>query len=210
MNENMNRNHPHLDAVHLTDEQFADLLLGATPAPVQQHLVSCPECSTEAERVAAAIGSFEHESRLWAERRAASQPALAAQQSLSSSWLGIARPQAWVAAALAVAVGIAAAISTRHRQSQQTAAVVQQTPQIAAQPAASNVMEAQQITSVAAPESTTTFRAAHVTPARLKADNQLLSAIDGELRADSSPANLFGLDVTSRSLRTSASAGVSN
>jgi hypothetical protein len=35
--------------------------------------------------------------------------------------------------------------------------------------------------------------AARVTPSKLKADNQLLSAIDGELRADAAPESLYGL-----------------
>ena len=64
-------------ANHLTDEQFADLLLGANPAAVQAHLKACSACAEEADRVAGAIGSFEQQqTRLWAERRAATSPML--------------------------------------------------------------------------------------------------------------------------------------
>jgi hypothetical protein len=50
-----------------------------------------------------------------------------------------------------------------------------------------------------------------VSPATLKADNALLSAIDGELRADdSTPATLYGLSATSRSARARAPKRIAN
>ena len=150
---------------HLTDAQFTELLLGANPAAVRAHLEACPQCSEEADRVSRAIGSFEQQSRLWAERRAASRPLLATQPQLVFPWLH--RPQAWMAAALAIPRAV------------QLQAKVQPAPA--------------------------------VSPATLKADNELLSAIDGELRADeSTPATMYGLTVTSRGVRTRAPKRISN
>lgn len=208
MSDKISTNNPHLRAVHLTDEQFADLLMGATTAAVQQHLSSCTECAAEAERVGGAIGSFERESRLWAERRAASQPVLTAAQKPSSPWANaLVRPRAWAAAALAVAVGVGIAVSTHHPQQPQQAAMQQPAAPIVAQV---NTPTSQQAATIEQPSSPASASAARVTPSKLKADNQLLSAIDGELRADSTPANFFGLDVSSHAVRSRTSGRVTN
>jgi hypothetical protein len=164
---------------HLTDAQFTELLLGANPAAVRAHLEACPQCSDEADRVSRAIGSFEQQSRLWAERRAASRPLLATQPQPVFPWLH--RPHAWTAAALAIAlaVGIGVTVRNDHPRAVQLQAKVQSAPV--------------------------------VSPATLKADNELLSAIDGELRADeSTPATMYGLTVTSRGVRTRAPKRISN
>src|ERR1700757_1127786 len=87
---------------HLTDEQFAGLLLGANPAAVRAHLKACSACAEEADRVAGAIGSFEQQTRLWAERRAATSPMLLPVPASAFAWL--LRPQAWTAAVLAIAL----------------------------------------------------------------------------------------------------------
>jgi hypothetical protein len=167
---------------HLSDEQFSDLLLGAKPAAVRAHLDACPQCSAEAERVSAAIGSFEQQSRLWAERRAATalgiqgrdrQPVL--------PWLR--QPQARAAAvALAIAVAVGIGIGVRNDRVH------------TAQPQVANVQPA-----------------GVVSPETLKADNELLAAIDGELRADeSAPASMYGLTAASRSGRARVSKRISN
>ena len=61
------------NAGHLSDEQFMELLMGGSTAQVQAHLAECAECRAEAERVGGAIGDFSEQSRLWAERRAATR-----------------------------------------------------------------------------------------------------------------------------------------
>jgi hypothetical protein len=165
---------------HLSDAQFSDLLLGANPPAVRAHLEACPQCSEEAERVSLAIGNFEQQSRLWAERRAASQPILASHRQPAFPWLH--RPQAWTAAALAIA--LAAGIGVTARNDHQRA-VPQQVAMTQPAPA--------------------------VSPATLKADNELLSAIDGELRADeSTPATMYGLTVTSHGVHARAPKRISN
>jgi hypothetical protein len=198
---------------HLTDEQFADLLLGSTPSAVQTHLSMCTSCAEEAERVSGAIGSFEQQTRLWAERRVASHPVLTSGRQLAFAWLHLpAGPQAWAVAALTVALAAGISITARNHRvpvastgaaqffSVESAAV--QAP--ATHSWASQTAQAQPMLAQAEP-------AAPVSPARLKADNDLLLAIDGELRADdSSSASAYGLTVSAHGVRAKASDGMIN
>jgi hypothetical protein len=83
------------------------------------------------------------------------------------------RPQAWTAAALAIALAVGVGVSARNHH----------VP----------VAPAQVATAQPAPA---------VSPATLKADNELLSAIDGELRADeSTPASAYGLSTAAHESR---------
>jgi hypothetical protein len=177
---------------HLTDEQFADLLLGASPAAVTEHLGACPRCAQEAQRVSGAIGSFAQQSRLWAERRAASLSAHSPEHDPGRQpafpWLHIpTRPQAWTVAGLAVALALGIGISLRidhlrpaePRGGQQVAAKLQP--------------------------------AAVVSPTILKSDNALLTAIDGELRADdSTTSGMYGLSGSSRGVHSRSAKRTSN
>lgn len=153
--------------LHLTDEQFADLLIGNSPASVQEHLKACAQCSEEADRVSVAIGGFQQQTQLWAERRAAAMPPLStAVRQPALPWLH--RPLAWSAAALLLVLAAGAGISTRVARVHPA-----QVPIAKAEPAVV------------------------VQPASLKSDNDLLSAIDGELRADdSATVGAYGLSCT--------------
>lgn len=168
--------------VHLTDEQFAELLLGAEPAAVREHLAACAQCSAEAEQVGGAIGSFERESRLWAERRAATAAAIEVGER-QPGWAWLQRPQGWAAGAVVV-IAMAAGVGVTVRSERQPGV-------------------AQPVAKVAtAPE---------VSAATLKADNELLAAIDGELRAeDTTPASVYGLAAGSRGGRAKAQKRISN
>jgi nucleotide-binding universal stress UspA family protein len=181
----------HLPGAHLSDEQFTGLLLGANPPLVSAHLKACPQCAEEAERVSGAIAGFEQQSRAWAERRAASRPLLAFDRKPAFAWLQIAgSPQAWVAASLAIAlaVGIGAGIRTELRISHRDNFAQTTAPQpVKAQPAAA------------------------VTPATLKADNELLSAIDGELSAEATPSpSVYGLTVSDHPVRSRPAKRIAN
>jgi hypothetical protein len=93
------------------------------------------------------------------------------------------RPRAWTAAglALAVAVGIGISMRDNHQRPAPQQAVISH-PAVTPQ----------------------------VTPATIQADNELLSAIDGELRADeSTSASAYGLNINSRSTRNRASKRIS-
>ncbi len=156
---------------HLTDEQFADLLLGTKTPAVRAHLDTCPKCSQEAERMSTAIGSFQQLSSAWAERRAATAEPLRAADARRFSWSH--RPLAWSAAALVIALTAGFGIS-RH---------------------ADHPQQAQQPVALVEP--------AVVPKATLQADNQLLSAIDGELRTNESTATgMYGLSAPSHEART--------
>jgi hypothetical protein len=180
----MNTPHENHVPAHITDEQFTDLLLGTVPPPVAAHLDVCPQCAQEADRVSGAIGSFEQQSRLWAERRAAATPMVARpHQPLVSS---LTRPAAWSAAAATVVLALGLGLihnkpqqTVTQPQSVQTVATVQPTPEVA--------------------------------PATLKADNELLSAIDGELSADAAPpASVYGLDTGAHHAKQHPAKGISN
>jgi hypothetical protein len=171
---------------HLTDTQFTELLLGTIPPSVTAHLEACPQCAEEAQRVSGAIGSFAEQSRLWAERRAASRSARMPARQTPLAWLGIpVAPIAWVAAALALAAGLGIARRAEHSAPPtQPVAAVQSAPAVAP---------------------------ATVTSATLKADNALLSAINGELSADAAPsASAYGLTASHRSTRSQPATGISN
>jgi hypothetical protein len=171
---------------HLTDTQFTELLLGTIPPSVIAHLETCPQCAEEAQRVAGAIGNFAEQSRLWAERRAASRSARMPARQTPLAWLGIpVAPVAWVAATVALAVGL----GIMHR-AEHTAPTTQ---------------------SIAAVQSAPAVAPVAVNPATLKADNALLSAINGELSADAAPsASAYGLTASHRSTRSQPATGISN
>jgi hypothetical protein len=198
----METSHEHLKSDregHLTDEQFTDLLMGGRSAWVQAHLQECAACREEAERVAGAIGDFSAQSQLWAERRAAVRAVRTAELEPAFAWL--VRPQAWAGAALtiALAAGIGMALHQEHaRTAQQTAATAPATVRVQAEAAT-------------AQEAAMQKAEATVSPTTLKADNELLTAIDGEMRADeSTPASLYGLDTDSSGTGTKTVQRISN
>ena len=179
---------------HLSDEQFTELLLGSRPSWVQAHLSECAACREEAERVSGAIGDFSTQSRMWAERRAAARPVHVVERKPALAWL--VRPQAWAGAALTIALATGIGVSI-HMDRARTV-----------QPA---VTSAQADSKKAQAGATTTQAEATIPAATLKADNELLTAIDGELRADeSTPASLYGLDASTHGGRTKSTKRISN
>jgi hypothetical protein len=159
---------------HLTDEQFAEILLGFESPSVQGQLRSCSQCAEEAAQVTGALSDFNQQSKLWAERRAATSSVSVKTQQHGHSWAP--RPPAWTIAALGIVLASVAGWSV-HRSHESVA-----TFSVARPPAVSNVA-----------------------PITLKADNDLLSAIDGELRVDdSTSATAYRLSTSSRSDRTRA------
>lgn len=182
------------DLPHLSDEEFTGLLLGAIPPGVIAHLEGCGQCRLEAERFSGAIGSFAQQSRVWAERRAATLPGPALARPLAVSWLGLpAGTVAWSGAALALVLAAGVGLAHRSGQSGQTAAVRQ--PGIA-----------QEQSPVEAP-----VQAATVSAATLKADNELLSAIDGKLSGGDTPsASDYGLTAGRHAARVRSVRGISN
>ena len=61
-----------MNIIHLTDEQFADLLAGhKDDEHARLHLESCEECRQELSGMTAAVGDLNFASLRWAEKRAA-------------------------------------------------------------------------------------------------------------------------------------------
>ncbi len=212
------------NAGHLSDEQFTELLMGGSTAQVQAHLAECAECRAEAERVGGAIGDFSEQSRLWAERRAATRAPRTAEQTARTergsvmAWLvrpqsWLARPQAWAGAALAIAlaVGIGVTMERAHsRTAQSDAAKTQVTARVEATAVQAQAAKAQAGATLVQAKAAVQAEAA-VRSATLKADNALLSAIDGELRADeSAPASLYGLTADTSGSGTKSAKRTSN
>jgi hypothetical protein len=170
------------DAPHLDDEQFTELLLGAPSPAIAAHLKVCAQCNQEADRVSSAIGGFERESRLWAEREAASHPRLTPPKRAFATLLHLPN---WAAAAVAVALVIAVGFGNgllRH-PAQVHDAVATAPPAIAPT----------------------------VSPTTLEADNALLAAIDGELRGDDAPpSSAYGLTLSAHPTRGKSARQVTN
>jgi hypothetical protein len=183
---------------HLTDEEFTGLLLGSSSASVTAHVDACAQCAEEAQRVSGAIGSFEQMSRSWAEQRVASRPGRAALERPAFSWFArpaaLMRPAGW--SAVAAAVVLAATLGITHRDTRPLVGA----PDGVSAPAQQGPVEAMETGQPAAP-----------TAATLKADNDLLSAINGELNASvAPPASTYGLGTGSEAGAARPAKRVSN
>jgi hypothetical protein len=118
----------------------------------------------------------------------------------------------WAGASLAVAlvVGVAAGIRTETR-------LMHREDRASASPSAPAAVEPVQQTSQAQetaqaqPPARPAPHAARLTPATLKADNELLSAIDGELSAEAAPsASVYGLTVSGQPVRSRIAKRIAN
>jgi hypothetical protein len=194
---------------HLSDEQFTDLLLGTIPPAVTTHLEGCARCAEEAQRVSGAIGSFSFQSQVWAERRAAAGPELSPYRQPLLSWLD--RPAAWTAAAatlvLAVVVGAGAGVAHWSKPSP----AMQSSASEASEGSEAGPKEQVAAAQIAAVQPEVRTADPAVRTDRLKADNDLLSAIDGELSADGAPpASMYGLSVGTQGTRSKSTKRISN
>ncbi len=178
----------HGESEHLSDEQFAGLFLGTIPGGVQTHLDTCAQCAEEVERAGAAFGSFERDSRLWAERRAATT-AVSYPARPMPSWLQL--PAAWAVAAVAMVIATTAGLP---HSGDRSASVV-----------------AGQVSSSSLDAGSTSPAATEVPASTLNADNELLSAINGKLRANDTPsAEFYGLQAESNFAQSAAGHGASD
>jgi hypothetical protein len=175
-----------LPGTHLNDEQFTELLLGETSPAIVAHLKVCAHCSEEADRVSTAIGNFERQSRLWAEREAASHPRLTTPK---RSFEGSFHLPTWVAAAVAAALVVTVEFEGGLVRHPAKVPVAVATVQPATSPVAAPV----------------------ASPATIAADNALLAAIDGELRGDDAPpSSVYGLSLSERPSNGKSAGRISN
>ncbi len=94
------------NAVHLTEDQLDDALIGDRAAEAREHLQGCTAC---AERLAAAkmpLASFKAVSTAWSERRSATMPAVVPQRARPGARGRLAGWSAVLSATLALAIAL--------------------------------------------------------------------------------------------------------
>jgi hypothetical protein len=136
---------------HLTHEELTDKLLGASSLTVNAHLLECPGCANELERLKGSLSSFRDAAHAWSESSLAT---------VERNWERTERPTSWPAAnwiLVAAALLLLVAGSTAYLHVQRMAGVA---------------TSAQVSTPVVNPG---------LTQAQLDQDNQLLSQVSGEL-----------------------------
>jgi hypothetical protein len=141
---------PHLTS-HLTKEEVTDHLLGVSSLTVNAHLLGCPACAEELERVKYSIAGFRDAAQGWGEHalRAAESRATGGRVRGAQS-----RPT-WILAMAAMILFVAGLLIYTHREP----AVSQSHPAVDSSPATG----------------------AALSQAQLDQDNQLLSQVSVEL-----------------------------
>ena len=89
---------------HLTEEEFADYLIGLSTPTVRTHLLECGACRDEMEGFGASLASFNQTSLAWSREQAAAHPIHIEPQSAGSSRTGRRVWQSGWAASFAAAV----------------------------------------------------------------------------------------------------------
>ncbi len=175
------------NAVHLTEDQIDDALMGDLAVEAKAHLQGCAAC---AERLAAAempLASFKAVSTAWSERRSATLPAVVPQRAGLGARGRLAGWSVALSAALAVAIAVPvmlheghdAAVEGKHESSQ----VAQAVPtEAAGQPA------------VAVASSTNTkAENVRVADEQISQDNAMLQDVNRELNASTQSPAALGL-----------------
>ncbi|MBS1815093.1 MAG: hypothetical protein JSS87_09495 [Acidobacteria bacterium] len=175
----------HLTA-HLTEDQFADYVLGLSTEAMDIHIQQCAACRAEVLAVQDSIGAFASAGRAWSE----AQPPSPTHNFRRRALLIQMRPVAGFAAAAAIVFGVT--FSTHHNAQvePQRATIPTTTPaahtlEPASEPTAQASLaafapEAQpdQMEQIVQPASATHRPA---TPAELAQDNAMMAAIDAEI-----------------------------
>jgi anti-sigma factor RsiW len=145
-------------SAHLTNEELTDNLLGVTSVTVNAHLLSCPACANELDRLKSSIAGFRSAAHAWSEGALAEDRAVQVVRTLPKrSW----SPANWVLATVALillAAGFAFYVRDYQARTQISVAPV------------------------------VTTKATFETPeSQIAADNELLSQVNSEL-AEAVPA----------------------
>lgn len=105
----------HLTA-HLTKEELTDNLLGVSSLTVNAHLLSCPACTDELERVKNSIAGFRSAARAWSEdalvksESRASQVGVFGERASSARW-----PARWILASAVLILLVAGSLAYLQR-----------------------------------------------------------------------------------------------
>jgi predicted anti-sigma-YlaC factor YlaD len=143
-------------SAHLTNEELTDNLLGVSSLTVNAHLINCPACSSELERMKHSISDFRSAAQAWSESPQRTHNVVSAVSATSqglwrSNWLLVA------AAMIMFAVGLT--FYVRNQQNGDQAAVAH----------------------VTAPGSATGSSQSQLEKDQLEKDNELLAQVDNEL-----------------------------
>ena len=169
--------------VHLSEDEIDDQLIGDLAAAPAAHLDACALCTHRVAQAKDPIASFQSLTLAWSERRSATLP-VPNRSTNRPLWQ---RRAAWVTACSALAIGIA--FTNVGRQASLTPGL--HVAQV--QPA---VPQATAVVSAAAVAPATSDTAA--SPAeQISADNQMLQAIDAEIRTVPNSSATLGLDPVS-------------
>ena len=155
---------------HLTKEELTDNLLGVSSLTVNAHLLDCPTCADELDRVKGSISGFRDAAHAWSEHAL-----VASGEKLGTHWAHRerSRPTMWIlAAAAAMILFIAGSIVYLHQEP----TVSQSHPVVVSTPT----------------------RNAGLSQAQLDQDNQLLSQVSVEL-SEAVPAPMQPLLVSEAS-----------
>jgi anti-sigma factor RsiW len=142
---------PHLTS-HLTKEELTDNLLGVSSLTVNAHLLGCPACAEELERIKSSIAGFREAAQGWSEH---AMVAAAESGTVRSRTAGLRSRPTWILAMAALILFVAGSLTYLHKE-----------------PAVSQG----RAVAVSTPTAT-----AALSQAQLDQDNQLLSQVSVEL-----------------------------
>ncbi len=151
---------------HLTQEELTDNLMGVSSLTVNAHLLSCPACADELDRMKSSITGFRGAAHAWGENAL-----IAAENRTSRARVAENRPRRarWMVAMAAMILFLAG-----------SAAYLRHQPAVSQKPAT--------VVATSADES-------RLSQAQLDQDNQLLSQVNGEL-SEAVPAPMQPLVVS--------------
>jgi anti-sigma factor RsiW len=96
-------------SAHLTTEELSDSLLGVSSLTVNAHLLNCPACASELDRLKNSIAEFRGAAHAWSENATAGEPTV----SIAGSFPRRSRAANWVLVAAAIILFAAGLISYR-------------------------------------------------------------------------------------------------
>jgi hypothetical protein len=97
---------------HLTHEEMTDKLLGASSLTVNAHLLECPACAGELERLKGSISTFRDATHAWGEDNVVAVERNWARSERSTKWLG----SNWILVAAALLLFVAGSAVYLHLQ----------------------------------------------------------------------------------------------
>lgn len=92
-----------MNAVHLTDDQIDELLMGDGADDVRAHVTACAACRERVVEERSALALFRDASMAWGERRSTGMPLPSARAAARPAWM---RAPVLTAAAVLVAAGL--------------------------------------------------------------------------------------------------------